>query len=282
MVFPQHLSLHALTVLHQQGISPNSVLTLTTPNAATIAVNATDINQFGSITTDEYGHGPFSVWQSGRIAEQEFIHCAFPPTLKQVTKIADGIKRVSPIMQIDRSDGHCLLEIDKQVATDNLLTNLPDNLQSIGLTQPFSLLCATSENESRESIEQGHYKLHHVVSSNQDKQQIHLSGTAKTGRYLFWGIRDQQYAQEVMLNQLQSAKEQLGETPKFALMFPNIGRGAEFFNGRDRDLELFKETFPNTPLIGFYGNGEVVPGHKFSGLIPVSYTHLTLPTIYSV
>ena len=70
-----------------------------------------------------------------------------------------------------------------------------------------------------------------------------------------------------MLAQLQRAKDELKETPKYALMFPNIGRGAEFYNGRDRDLELFKQVFPDTPLIGFYGNGEIAPGHRLNGLI---------------
>jgi len=90
MVFPQDMSMHALNVLQQQGISPEAILTLTTPNAATIAVNTANIPQVGSIATDEYGHGPFSVWQSGRIVEQEFSLTAFPNNLQQVIKIADG------------------------------------------------------------------------------------------------------------------------------------------------------------------------------------------------
>ena len=267
MVFPQQMSLHALTVLKQQGIQPKSILTLATPNAATIAVNANPIDQIGSIATDEYGHGPFSVWQSGRIVEQEYSQSAFPNSVKHVIKIADGVKRVSPVMRISDSNGHCLEKVNDQAATENLLDNLPDNLRSLGLNQPFSLLCAISENDQKESIEQGHYKLHHIVSSNQDKQQIHLSGSAKEDHFLFWGIRDQKYAQETMLAQLQRAKDELKETPKYALMFPNIGRGAEFYNGRDRDLELFKQVFPDTPLIGFYGNGEIAPGHRLNGLI---------------
>ena len=267
MVFPQHLSLHALTVLKQQGINPDSVLTLTTPNAATLAVNANNINQIGSIATDEYGHGPFSVWQSGRIVEQEYCQSAFPESVKQVVKVAGGVKRISPFMRIDLADGHCLEEINAQAATDNLTANLPENLQSFGSNNPFGLLCGISENDQKESIEQGHYKLHHVVSNNQKTKHIHLSGSAKEDHYLFWGIRDQQYAQDSMLAELKAAKEELGESPKYALMFPNIGRGAEFFNGRDRDLELFKEVFPDTPLLGFYGNGEISPGHKLNGLI---------------
>lgn len=267
MVFPQSMGLHALSVLQQQGVNPSLIFTLTTPNAATMAVNEHQIDQVGSITTDEYGHGPFSVWQSGRIAEQEFSHSAFPTSLKHVVKIADGIKQLSPIMTINDASGHRLTQINQQPAVDNLLNSLPDNLRIIGLEQPFNLLCAISENKHRDSIAQGHYKLHHVVSINRDKQHIYLSGSAKAGHHLFWGIRDQKHSQKEMLTQLQSAKTELGQTPEFSLMFPNIGRGAEFFNGTDQDLEQFKAVFPNTPLIGFYGNGEIAPGHQLSGLI---------------
>ena len=267
MVFPQGTGLHALHVLEQQGIKAESVLTLSTPNAVTMAVNAKPVKQIGAITTDEYGHGPFSVWQSGRIVEQEFIQCAFAKQPKHVVKVASGVKQVSPIMQINRSDGHSLFEVNQQSATDNLHSSLPEHLQLMGANHPFGLLCAVSENSQRDSIEQGHYKLHHIISSNTDKQHILLSGDAKAGRHLFWGIRDQEFAQEMMREQLLAAKVELGDAPKFAFMFPNIGRGAEFFNGRDRDLELFNEIFPNTPLIGFYGNGEIAPGHTLNGLI---------------
>lgn len=270
MIFPSALALQALTVLQQQGIKPQQVLTLSTPNAATIAVNSTDTPQIGAIATDEYGHGPFSVWQSGRIIEREFMQATFATPLKSVIRVAEGVRALSPIIPIDDVDGHCLLKLDqsdKPNAVANLLSHLPENLHNIGVNQPYNILCAVSENEQRESIGNGHYKLHHVVSINQHDQQIFLSGTAKKNHYLFWAIRDEQYAQELMLNELVSAKSALGETAKFAFMFPNISRGPDFFNGHDRDLELFKQTYPNTPLIGFYGNGEIAPGHRYSGLI---------------
>lgn len=270
MVFPNNLALQALTVLEQQGIKPEQVLTLSTPNAVTMAVNSTDTPQIGAIATDEYGHGPFSVWQSGRIIEREFMQAAFATPIKSTTHVAEGVRALSPIMPISDVDGHCLLKLDQSDtpnAVTNLLSHLPENLHNIGLNQPYNILCAISENDQRESISNGHYKLHHVVSINQSDEQIFLSGSAKENHYLFWAIRDEQYAQELMHNQLLSAKSKLGDSAKFAFMFPNISRGPDFFNGQDRDLELFKEIFPNTPLIGFYGNGEIAPGHRYSGLI---------------
>jgi len=61
-------------------------------------------------------------------------------------------------------------------------------------------------------------------------------------------------------------------------MFPNIGRGPEFFNGQDRDLEMFQDLFPDTPLIGFYGNGEIAPGHQLGGLI---HRYTTVFSLYA-
>ena len=263
MVFPQSLSLQPLNILKQQGVTPAQILTLTTPNAATIAVNSSNIPQVGAIATDEYGHGPFSVWQSGHIVEQEFSQTAFPDDLESVLAISKGIKPLSPTMQINRSHEHCLYEVNLNPASDNLLDTISagesDNL--------YGLLCAVSETNDIESIEQDNYKIRHVVSVDQDKHLVRLSGSAKAGKYMFWATRDAEVAAAEMQEQLQKAKDALGKPPLFALMFPNISRGAEFFNGVDRDLQAFKECFPNTPLLGFYGNGEIAQGFKTSGLI---------------
>jgi len=270
MIFTGENGLQPLKVMQQSGVNANTVLTLSTPNATMIAVNSCDIPQMGSISTDEYGHGPFSVWQSGRIVEKEFSHGAFSPKLNCITKVAESIQQLSPIMPINQADGHRLMTIDGIGAIDNLRQHLPDNLQSIGLEQPYSLLCAVSENTQIESIQNGHYKLQHIVANDEENGHIHLSGSVKNDKYMFWAIRDEKAAEENISNALISANQHLSEInakAKFCLMFPNVGRGAEFYNGQDRDFELYKKIFPNLPMIGFYGNGEIAPGHKVAGLI---------------
>ena len=270
MVFPQILSIQPLQLLQQQGIDPQLLLTLTTPNAATIAVNSSDIPQTGSITTDEYGHGPFSVWQSGRIIEKEFSQLAFKPDVKSTTKTAESIRQISPIMQVTQADRHRLMEIDGIKALDNLLQSLPTNLRSIGLERPYNLLCAISENSQIGSIKNGHYKLQHIVANDDKKRHIHLSGSVKERRHIFWALRDEKAAEQEIKNKLISCQQELNKlnrSPLFCFMFPNIGRGPEFYNGRDRDLDLYRDFFPDVPMIGFYGNGEIAPGYQLPGLI---------------
>ncbi|XP_006816269.2 F-box only protein 22-like [Saccoglossus kowalevskii] len=49
----------------------------------------------------------------------------------------------------------------------------------------------------------------------------------------------------------------LSEKKTIAFMFACIGRGTEHYNQRNVESEAFKSIFPNTPLFGFFGNGEV-------------------------
>jgi small ligand-binding sensory domain FIST len=58
--------------------------------------------------------------------------------------------------------------------------------------------------------------------------------------------------------------------PEFALLFSCLGRGPYFYNGFDQDLALIKTLFPNLPIIGFYGNGEIAPINGINELLQYS------------
>ena len=49
------------------------------------------------------------------------------------------------------------------------------------------------------------------------------------------------------------------QPPCGALMFSCIGRSPFFYGGEDRDLKVFTERFPDLPLIGVYGTGQIAP-----------------------
>ena len=164
MVFPRDFGIQPWSVARQSGMTPSWSLTLSSPNASSMAVNAISEPQFGALSSDEFGHGPFSLWQSGRIVEREFTHTALPVNCEYIIGKAEGIRRISPVMQINRAKGHNLLDLNQQSAVDNVLAHLPENLHSLGLQQPINLVAAISENTSRESIDNGHYRLLHIVS----------------------------------------------------------------------------------------------------------------------
>ena len=260
MVFPQELSLQPLRVLRPQGIVPEQVFTLASPNAMNIAINASSCPQFGAISSDEYGQGPYSVWQSGRIVEQEYTQLAFATQLRSTLLTSEGIQRLSAVMQVNKVDGNYLLEVGEQPALDNIQKHLQTG-------SCFDVMCAVSETNNPDSIAQGHYELVHVLAVDDIKKTVTLANEIKAGKQIFWARRCANNAIKSMQSELKVAQEALNKEPEFALMFPNVSRGTEFFNGHDQDLENFKLAFPGTPLIGFYSNAEIVPGFKSPAII---------------
>ena len=101
-----------------------------------------------------------------------------------------------------------------------------------------------------------------MLSVDPKSKEVTLADEVKAGRQIFWARRNIDSAQNSIIEGFRAARTRLEKEPEFGLMFPNISRGPEFFGGQDRDLEAFKECFPETPLIGFYGNTEIAPGFK--------------------
>jgi small ligand-binding sensory domain FIST len=264
MVFSNDCPLQPLNLIKQ---TPDTSLVLCAPSNATQAVNEYDIPMLGALSSDEYGHGPFPVWQSAKLVEKGYINAAFTGSVRTQIRSAPCTQQLSPIARIDRCNGHSLVEINGQSAVDSLFSSLPDNLTGISRKQAYNLLCAVSENIDSESLRGGNFKLHHIVSIDEEKGVIHLSGSIKEKHYLYWAMRDETVARKRLESSVTSAAGKHRGIPDFAILFSNIGRGPEFYGGQDQDIEIFKSQFPTTPFIGLYSNGEVAPGQKLAGLI---------------
>jgi small ligand-binding sensory domain FIST len=82
-----------------------------------------------------------------------------------------------------------------------------------------------------------------------------------------------------MQESARECRKALGGVPDFTIMFPCLSRGPLFFGGSDKDLAAARESFPGTPIIGFYGNGEIAPLdehshlHQYSTVLAAFHSH---------
>jgi small ligand-binding sensory domain FIST len=106
-------------------------------------------------------------------------------------------------------------------------------------------------------MEEGRFHLLPVVGVNAETKSITVAAELPPGIDLFWAMRQPQAAEYDMRAMLQRTAPADPRPPAFGLMFPCIGRGPWFYGGRDRDIEVVKQRYPDMPLIGFYGNGEI-------------------------
>ena len=74
-------------------------------------------------------------------------------------------------------------------------------------------------------------------------------------------------AEEDMRRMLDLLAADVAATPDFGVMFSCMGRGPYFYGGEDRDLDIVRHRYPEMPLIGAYGAGQIAPLHEGNALI---------------
>lgn len=193
-----------------------------------------------------------TVWSHGRIAEDDCADLSLPGVSAHVVR-ASGLRPLGQALPVDQSEGYELLRIGGQRAVDSLLRALPGELRE---AMPVHQICALRRPDTPGIA---------ILAINADGS-LTLSETIKAGESICWAIRQPLAAEQEIRQALQAARTDFPtaavnpkKRPNFALMFSCIGRGPLFYGDDDRDLLAFREHFPDTPLLGAYGSGQIVP-----------------------
>jgi small ligand-binding sensory domain FIST len=250
-----------LNFSHANSENNDLLLTLTAPNAInTTWLNSTGLNnvgsRFGGVSGDAIGQGQFSVWQNGKGNTQGYCEVALPNT-RAAVGASHGLQLISAPRRITKTNSNDLLSLANIAALQTLYSACKK--QDISIDDlPYHQLMAVYASKASQ-IDRGEYSLASIVIKNQDKDSVTLTKPLKEGDWLSWAVRDVDAAQIDIVKTASQLRRQLGVDPEFALLFSCLGRGPYFYNGADQDLALIKTLFPDLPLIGFYGNGEIAP-----------------------
>jgi len=276
----EHSFLPESLALHHKNTGDLS-FNLSSPNALTMAVNnpaggsgsAVKSKQFGAACCDEFGEGPFSIWQNGQIIEREFSHSVYAADSRYMIRRSDSFRPISPLLQINRAGRHTLVELEQQSAADSLEYYQQQYRLSSNSTIVPEIVAAVSTFGGRDVVEQGELKIHHIISVDSETKQVALSGEIKAGRYFYWAVRDADTAQQKLLENLSEVRSKIAFKANYALMFSNASRGPDFYSGKHRDMELFCAEFPNLPMVGIYSSAEITNGYRDSA---ESYYHTNI------
>lgn len=259
MVFSGDISLQTLSNPEPDQL----LLALTAPNAINTNWLAAPGQRFGGVSGDALGQGPFSVWQNAKGTVTGQCEAALTG-VRGAVKAAHGLRFLSEPQTVTQVDGHNLQTLAGKPALKSL-SNVCKGYESL----PVHLLMAVYA-DTLETLEHGDYHLSTLLYGNEGEGSVTLSKRLQVGQHMRWAMRDVDAAQADLKKTAQQLSRQLQSTPDFGLLFSCMGRGPYFYGGVDRDLMLLKQQFPNMPLIGFYGNGEIAPINGVSELLQYS------------
>jgi small ligand-binding sensory domain FIST len=249
------------------------LMTLAAPNAInTTWLNNSGLNQsnelrFGGVSGDATGHGAFSVWQNGKGTTQGYCEVTLNNASGAVAA-THGLKVISAPRRITNCKGNDLLTIANLPAFSSLASACQKNdIATDDL--PYHQLMAVYANKAS-ALERGEYNLASIIIANDESQSVTLTKSLRVGDWISWAMRDVDAAQIDIVKTASQLRRQLDSEPEFALLFSCLGRGPYFYNGIDQDLALIKTLFPDLPIIGFYGNGEIAPINGINELLQYS------------
>lgn len=225
--------------------------------AAPSAINSIWLDhhvRYGGISGDVTGHGPFSVWQNAKGDVTGHIE-AFISGVKVATKAAHGLSMLSTPKPVQASQQFDVQQLGKYKALKSL-QKAWDSYWETSEPLPLYLIMAVYA-ESAEAILQGNYHQTTIISCDEADGSVTLAHSLPVGQYLSWALRDASSAQADMTLAADTLSTELGSIPDFGLLFSCLGRGPYLYDGEDLDLKVVTKRFPNMPLLGFYGNGEI-------------------------
>jgi small ligand-binding sensory domain FIST len=185
-----------------------------------------------------------AVWAHGRQINGGNAEIRLPGFNSRLA-ISTGLHLLSEPMCVDASQSYDVRTIGGMSAVDSLRRKLPGERRQ---ALPLHNIVAV-----RDAGEPGIA----ILAANDDGS-LTLAEAFQPGDMLSWAIRQPLFAELDMADSL-SVTVNAQNAPDFAVMFSCIGRGPLFYGNDDRDLRIFREKLPNTPLIGAYGSGQIAP-----------------------
>jgi hypothetical protein len=231
------------------------VLSLCTPNG--MGADA-PLQRINTISGDVSGDGPFKVWTAGRVSEDGRAEARFD-NVEASLSVSQGVRALTAPIEVAEVQGYDLKRLGNYPALAVLVQSLPGSVREMERVPLHLLMCGVTFGDPHSAIQDGRYRLNHILAANVRDQSITLAQPLMRGERLFWAMRDALTAERDMRTTIERSTAQLSGKPEFAMLFPCMGRGPHFFGNRDRDLESLRARFPGMPIIGMYGNGEIGP-----------------------
>jgi small ligand-binding sensory domain FIST len=235
-----------------------TVLSLCTPEGVSAQWLDRPWKRIGAVAADVAGRGAHAVWATARVAPEGRVETLIGGA-QCVIAVSQGVRPLTPPFEVAAVDGFDLLRLGGQPALKVLVGSLPRAARGPGALPLHMLSGAVTFGDPETAVDDGRYRLNHIVATDHDSLSITLSDRLHEGERLFWAMRDAVASEREMGRILDQAIADDDRPPDFGFMFPCASRGPGFYGNRDRDIEAFRDRLPGVPLVGFYGNGEIGP-----------------------
>jgi small ligand-binding sensory domain FIST len=174
------------------------------------------------------------------------------PDIGVAIGVSQGCSAIGPVREITDIQENLVATLDGEVALQALLTDLAVTEEAdlrelllslhVGLPVPH---CDT-----------GDYVVRNILGINTENGRVGVGDHVEVGQKLFFCRRDRAAAKKDLVGMVQKLRKR-AEAPRGALYVSCCARGPNMFESAAEEVALVRSMLGETPLVGFYANGEI-------------------------
>jgi len=175
------------------------------------------------------------------------------------TVVAQGCRPIGYAMRVTRCKSNFLYELDGEPAVNvlhDLLVGMPKHDQELARN---SLFLGVVMDEFKTDFKPGDFLIRNILGVEPNSGALVVGEVLRNERTVQFHLRDAATSADDLRLCLKHYCDAHGQRAAGALLFSCLGRGEHLYGRANHDSECFREYMGETPLGGFFCNGEIGP-----------------------
>ena len=219
-----------------------------------------DSPKIGGLASGGSSPGLNALFLDGAVFTDGAVGLALSGNVALDTVVAQGCRPVGELMQITRSNGNILYELDGRPVLEELQEMLSDlGKHDLELART-ALFVGVLMDEFKEEPEVGDFLIRNLMGVDPGSGAIAVGENLQEGMRVRFHVRDAETSAEDLHAMLAGyGNIAPGNNVSGALLFSCLGRGEFLYKEPNHDTGVFHELVGDVPVGGFFCNGEIGP-----------------------
>ncbi len=218
--------------------------------------NFPDSQSIGGVASGGWAAGETILLQNDELLRTGAIGITLTGNIKMNTIVSQGCRPIGSPMFITRSIGNQIFEIDGEPAMlllERLFASLDDADRKLAHT---SLFLGLGMQDQQETYNHGDFLIRNILGIDPETRSITIAAAIEPKAIIQFHLRDSDASTVELKEQLATLKD---TKPAAALVFSCMGRDKDLSGTSSHDATVLSEAMGQTPMAGFFGNGEIGP-----------------------
>lgn len=225
----------------------------------------------GGLASVGSGSNSSGLFFNDRVYREGAVGVALSGNVVLEAIVAQGCRPIGLPYRVVEGERNILMQLEEQANADAVACGTSrtplEVLQSMfqDLTEAdralaqHSLFVGVARDEFKHRLDRGDFLIRNLLGVDPKSGAIAVGDRVRPGQRIQFHLRDAETSGEDLEMLLDRYQQQTASSATGALMFSCMGRGEGLYGEPNYDSRLFDRYFRNTPLSGFFCNGEIGP-----------------------